>query len=132
VSGGFGEQHPTPRFEHLIHFAEESLGIRQLMNHRKDQNEIHAPSDILSAQALRLRLSQFNATFKMDFPGATSQRLEHLRLNVNGNDATFRTHETSQFQREETHAGAGFQYGHPFRHVRRKDLMRILSEAAKR
>jgi len=93
---------------------------------RHREYEINVSAQILQAQGIGRCQVRIGALEQSGFRQTALQSCDHARLNINRDHAAAWSCLTSHFQREESHAWAGFEDGHSFPDIRLDDGGRVL------
>jgi hypothetical protein len=102
------------------------------VHHGERQGEIDLPSEIVDPEAGLSHHACLDPRVELGAFSASAERVKHLRLDVDSDDATRLPDKAREFEREEAHARAGLEHRHAFRDVSRQDRARILPEPPQR
>jgi hypothetical protein len=126
------EKDATTRSHGVVNLGEESRGIVNFMNHGEQQGEVNPLMEVRYAERVRLAQSRLDPIENPFTARPSHQRLQHPRLKVHAEHAAFWTDETRQGETEEPHGGADIEGTHLGRHVRGKNLPRVLNQRPER
>jgi hypothetical protein len=114
VAGGLGEEQAPALFQGSSGFGEEVPGRGHLIDHREGHHAIHRTANVRKLNRSRRNRPGIDTLAEAGLRQPLSEPGEHPRLNFYRYD-TARSHQASQRQREESHAGARLKYVIPSR-----------------
>lgn len=125
MTGRLGKKELCSRFRDTGDFGEEAARVGKLVDDGKGESEVDFSGQIVESHGVGRNEAGVNAVDEICFLGAPLQALNHLRLDIDGDNAAGWADKSGKREGEESHAGAGFKHGHTFADVRAEDLLRV-------
>lgn len=123
VQRRFDNQELAARSEERPELGEEGSRIGKLVEDVEREHEVERLRD---AEAIRLAGMESDARGELGAVRLEANQLEHFWLQVDREDATRRTDQAGELQREEAGAAAEVEHGHSLSHVGREQAAGVL------